>query len=288
MDIQTALDILKEQQDHELLKECQYLLNQFKENILTLETRSFLSGKYDPSDCLVSIFAGAGGTDAQDWTQMLLRMYIRWVEKKEFSSSILDQTIGDEAGIKSVTIMVKGEFAYGLLKHEHGIHRLVRLSPFNANDKRQTSFAAVDVIPHLDPQFDLKIDTKDLRIDTFRASGAGGQHINKTDSAVRITHLPSGTVATSQQSRSQIENKELAMGILKSRLVRLMEEQHLEQVSQLRGSQKENAWGNQIRSYVFHPYKLVKDLRTNVETSQLNEVMDGDIDMFIQSSLRQL
>ena len=277
----------EDEHDDVALAEFKNVLTKLVERVDQIELQSLLSGKYDATSCYFSLNAGAGGTDAQDWNEMLLRMYLRWMEKKGFKTTIIDQTDGDEAGIKSVTVHVVGEFAYGYLKNEVGIHRLVRLSPFNANNKRQTSFAACDVIPEMtQDNLTIDIDTKDLRIDTYRASGAGGQHVNKTDSAVRITHLPTGLVAQSQQSRSQTANKETAMGILKARILVLLEKQEKEKIQDLRGDVKDIAWGNQIRSYVFHPYKLVKDLRTNVETSQLQAVMDGDIDVFIEEHLK--
>ena len=287
MDIEAGFELLKESEDADLLSEQKQNLETFKKGVAELEIKSFLSGKFDTSNCFVSIFAGAGGTDAQDWTQLLLRMYLRWFEKKGFTVEVIDESLGEEAGLKSVTLDVKGDYAYGLLKHEAGVHRLVRISPFNANDKRQTSFAAVDVVPQVDKQTEISIDVKDLKIDTYRSSGAGGQHVNKTDSAVRITHLPTGLVVTSQHSRSQISNREMAMSILMSRLAKLMEEQHIQYVNELRGDVQENAWGHQIRSYVFHPYKLVKDLRTNYETSNVQDVMDGELDPFIEASLRE-
>ena len=288
-DIQVYLDMAKEEPDQadSLLKEAGQLETELKKRLSKLEITTLLSGKFDTSACIFSIYAGAGGTDAQDWAQMLYRMYLRWFEKKGFTVELIDETLGEEAGIKSATLVVRGEFAYGLCKTEIGIHRLVRLSPFNANDKRQTSFAAVDIIPEISTDFsDMDIDTKDLRVDTYRASGAGGQHINKTDSAIRITHLPTGIVAQSQNSRSQGANKETAMMILKSRIAKRMEEEHQTKVNELRGPSKENGWGNQIRSYVFHPYKMVKDLRTSVETSDVQGVMDGDLDAFIEAALR--
>ena len=290
-DIETFFELIKEddlyRQDSSLNDEYKAVFEIFKSKIDVLEITALLSGDYDRYDAIFSINSGAGGTDAQDWAQMLLRMYVRWFEKKGYFFEILDEMMGDEAGIKSVTIHVKGEFVFGLLKQEIGVHRLVRLSPFNANNKRQTSFASVDVIPDIkDNLGELTIDPKELKIDTFRASGAGGQHVNKTDSAVRITHLPTGLVATSQASRSQLSNKETAMGILKSRLIMLMKEKHISKIQDLRGDVISNSWGNQIRSYVLHPYKLVKDLRTNLETSNVMDVLDGDIDDFIHSKLR--
>ena len=289
-DLEICVTLLNDDpEDADLLEEGRLIRTQLASHIEQLELNTLLSGKYDGHNCIFSIFAGAGGTDAQDWVQMLLTMYTRWFEKKGYKVEVLDETMGDEAGIKSVTLVVSGEYAYGYLKNENGVHRLVRLSPFNANNKRQTSFAAVDIVPKIDHDAtDIDIDTKDLKIDTFRASGAGGQHVNKTDSAVRITHLPTKIVVTSQASRSQGDNKDSAMGVLKSKLLKLMEAAHKDHVNDLRGDISENAWGNQIRSYVFHPYKLVKDLRTNIETSNLQSVMDGDLDLFIESNLRKL
>lgn len=287
-DISVYFDLYKESPDETLLNEADPLLTQLEKDLSALETKALLSGKYDTHACIFSITAGAGGTDAQDWTEMLLRMYTRWMEKSGFSVDLIDQSMGDEAGIKSATLMVRGEFAYGLLKTEKGVHRLVRLSPFNSNNKRQTSFAAVDILPEIKTDnSDLQLDSKDLKIDTFRASGAGGQHVNKTDSAVRITHLPTGLVATSQNSRSQGANKDTAMAILRSRILILMEEEEKQKIEDLRGKVTEIAWGNQIRSYVFHPYKMVKDLRTSIETSNVQAVMDGDLDAFIQAELKR-
>ncbi len=275
-----SVDIQSEIADH---------LTRLVGRIDTLEIRSYLSQKYDRYPCYFSLNAGAGGTDAQDWTEMLARMYSRWFDKNGFSVDLVDETPGDEAGLKSVTFRVAGEFAYGLLKTEVGVHRLVRISPFNANDKRQTSFAAVDVVPEITQDFsEFEIPTKDIRIDTFRATGAGGQHINKTDSAVRVTHLPTGLVAQSQASRSQISNRETAINLLKSRLIQLMESQHKAHIDELRGVEKDIAWGNQIRNYVFHPYKMVKDTRTGVETTDVQGVMDGDLDTFVHAQLKQM
>ena len=273
--------------DESALSELESTVSTLERVLDQMEIHTLLSGKYDTSDAIFSIQAGAGGTDAQDWVQILIRLYTRWCEDKSYNVSIIDQHDGEEAGIKSVTIKVSGDYAYGYLKHEKGVHRLVRLSPFNANNKRQTSFAMVDVVPHIEDLSDqVTIDEGDLRIDTFRASGAGGQHVNKTDSAVRITHIPTGIVVSSQSSRSQQSNKQVAMDILSSRLVQLMEEQHKDHVNDIRGEKKDIAWGNQIRSYVFHPYKLVKDLRSGEQTSQLQDVLDGDIDSFIFSVMR--
>ncbi len=287
-EFEVYLDLIKSnEEDHDLMTEAIALKQQIETDINQLELNALLSGKYDDHNCIFSIFSGAGGTDAQDWVQILLRMYTRWFEKKGYKVDVLDETMGDEAGIKSVTLVVSGDYAYGYLKNENGVHRLVRLSPFNANNKRQTSFAAVDVVPKVDAnQTLLDIDPKTLKIDTYRASGAGGQHVNKTDSAVRITHLPTNIVVTSQASRSQGSNKEAAMGVLKSKLIKRMEDEHKDHVNDIRGDISENAWGNQIRSYVFHPYKLVKDLRTSVETSNLEAILNGELDLFINSGLR--
>ncbi len=287
-ELEVYVDLLNSsEEDSSVVNEVIALKQQIETRINHLELTALLSGKYDAHHCIFSIFSGAGGTDAQDWAQILLRMYTRWFEKKGYKVEVLDETVGDEAGIKSVTLIVSGEYAYGYLKNENGVHRLVRLSPFNANNKRQTSFAAVDVVPKIDAnQAMIDIDSKTLKIDTFRASGAGGQHVNKTDSAVRITHLPTNIVVTSQSSRSQGANKEAAMAVLKSKLIKLMEDEHKDHVNDIRGNITENAWGNQIRSYVFHPYKLVKDLRTNIETSNLESVLNGELDLFINSGLR--
>jgi peptide chain release factor 2 len=283
----TYIELISTETDAELLLEAQTLKSEITKKIDALEIKALLSGKYDAHNCVFSIFSGAGGTDAQDWVQILLRMYVRWFEKQGFKVDVIDETLGEEAGIKSVTLIVSGEYAYGYLKNENGVHRMVRLSPFNANNKRQTSFAAVDVIPKIESTpSEIDIDPKTLKIDTFRASGAGGQHVNKTDSAVRITHLPTNIVVTSQSSRSQGENKAAAMGVLISKLMTRMESEHKAHLNDIRGDINENAWGNQIRSYVFHPYNLVKDLRSGVETSNLKEVLDGHIDLFINSGLR--
>ena len=289
-DIEVLTELIKEEGDsEENTQELKGYLDRFISRIDVLEVRSYLSGKYDRYDCYFSLNSGAGGTDAQDWTEILLRMYTRWFDTRGFSYEIVDEMPGDEAGLKSVTVLVRGEFAYGFCKTEVGVHRLVRISPFNANGKRQTSFAAVDVVPEINQDYsDFHIDPKDLRVDTFRATGAGGQHINKTDSAVRVTHIPTGLVAQSQASRSQISNRETALNLLKARLIQLMETQHKQHIEDLRGIEKDIAWGNQIRNYVFHPYKLVKDTRTGVETTDLGAVMDGDLDPFVHAQLKEM
>lgn len=286
LEVMTEL-LLEENVSDTELEEHRQNIASVANRVADLEVNCLLSGKYDDHDCIFTIQSGAGGTDAQDWADMLFRMFVRWMEQNGYQATVVEVSDGDEAGIKSATINVKGPMAYGYLKQEIGVHRLVRISPFNANGKRQTSFAAVEVIPQLDADYaDITIPPDMLKIDTYRASGAGGQHVNKTDSAVRITHVPTGLVAQSQSSRSQGSNKETAMSILKSRLIQLMEAQHKENISDIKGESKDIAWGNQIRSYVFHPYKMVKDHRTDYETSNVDAVMDGDLTPFIHASLR--
>jgi len=261
----------------------------FFDQFSKLNRELLYSGPYDDYDVIMTIYAGAGGTDAQDWAQMLLRMYTRWVEKsKGLSSKIIDQSSGEEAGLKSVTLEIGGNLAYGKLKGEQGVHRLVRLSPFNADHLRQTSFAMVEVMPKIDQPGVIVIDEKDLKIDVFRAGGHGGQSVNTTDSAVRITHLPTNITVTIQNERSQLQNKETALTILRSRLVRLQLEQHKEKIDELKGPNEQAAWGNQIRNYVLHPYNMVKDLRTKFETSDTQSVLDGEIDGFIEAYLKLL
>lgn len=253
-----------------------------------LKSQLKFSGQFDDFDAILSIHAGAGGTDAQDWAQMLLRMYVRWCEKSDFTVSTIDESTGEEAGIKSVTIEVTGSFAYGKLKGEHGVHRLVRLSPFNADNLRQTSFAKVEVMPKIDKPEMVELDEKDLKIDVYRSGGHGGQSVNTTDSAVRITHIPTNIVVAIQNERSQLQNRETAMTILRSKLAQLQQEQHLENLAELKGPNEQAAWGNQIRSYVLHPYKQVKDLRTRYETSDAEGTLDGHIDPFIDSYLEYI
>ena len=276
-----VLKELMEENDEETAKEIISEVKALSKEIDTLKIETILSGEYDRNDAILTLHTGVGGSDANDWTEMLLRMYTRWCEKKGYSLETIDYLPGDEAGVKSVTLKVKGEFAYGYLKAEKGIHRLVRISPFNANGKRQTSFASVEVLPELTSDQDIEINPVDLRIDTYRAGGAGGQHVNKTESAVRITHIPTGIVVQCQNERSQFSNRDTAMGMLKSKLIELKERSHKEKIEDLTGELKDMGWGSQIRSYVFHPYSMVKDHRTNVETSNVNGVMDGDIDNFI-------
>lgn len=245
------------------------------------------SGPYDDHDAIISIYAGAGGTDAQDWAQMLMRMYVRWAESQGYNVKVVEESPGEEAGIKSVTLEVDGDFTYGNLKGEHGVHRLVRQSPFNSAASRETSFAKVDILPKIDQPNELEIDDKDLRVDVFRSGGHGGQSVNTTDSAVRVTHIPTGISVAIQNERSQLQNKETAMTILRSRLARMQAEQHLEHLGELKGPNKSAEWGNQIRSYVLHPYKQVKDLRTKYETSDPDKVLDGGLQSLIDAYLDQ-
>jgi peptide chain release factor 2 len=251
-----------------------------------MERLLLMSEPYDDRPAIVSVHAGAGGTESQDWAEMLLRMYLRWAERNRFKTEILDQTEGEEAGLKSVTFAVDGRWAYGRLKSERGVHRLVRISPFDSQKRRHTSFALVEVMPEVPPDAAVEIDDRDLRIDTYRSSGAGGQHVNKTDSAVRITHLPTGIVVTCQNERSQAQNKERAMAVLRAKLVERQQEEREVELARLRGDHVEAGWGNQIRSYVLQPYTMVKDLRTGVETSNPTAVLDGDLDAFMEGYLR--
>lgn len=271
--------------DDSLSNELTAQITQASQTFTALKEELKFNGPYDDHDAIISLYAGAGGTDAQDWTQMLFRMYSRYFEKNKWKVAVIDQSAGDEAGLKSITIEVNGNFAYGKLKGEHGVHRLVRLSPFNSDNLRQTSFAKVEVVPKLDKPEELEVDEKDLKIDVYRAGGHGGQSVNTTDSAVRITHLPTGLSVAIQNERSQLQNKETAMTILRSRLAQLQLEQHQEAVSDLKGPNQSAEWGNQIRSYVLHPYKQVKDLRTKYETSDPDAVLDGNLDPLINAYL---
>ncbi len=286
-DVDVLLEMAEEESDASLLKEAEETLKSIESTLDKLEVRKVLSGEFDRNNAIVTIHAGAGGTESCDWAEMLMRMYVRWAERKGYEVEILDFQENEEAGIKSATLLIKGPYAYGFLRAEHGTHRLVRISPFDSNARRHTSFCGVIVVPEIDDEIDIEIREEDLRIDTYRASGAGGQHVNKTDSAVRITHLPTGIVVTCQSERSQIQNRQRAMKILKARLYELEMRKREKKIAQARGEHKSIAWGNQIRSYVFHPYKLVKDLRTGVETSNVEAVMDGEIDQFIEAYLKQ-
>ncbi len=271
--------------DPSLEKDLQQQLHKLSKHYDDLHKELAYSGPYDENSAFISIHAGAGGVDAQDWASMLLRMYTRWAEANNFKTNIIDESAGEEAGIKSVSLEINGPLTYGKLKGEHGVHRLVRLSPFNANNLRQTSFAKVEVLPEIDEPESVPLDDKDLKVDVFRAGGHGGQSVNTTDSAVRVTHLPTGIVVSIQNERSQIQNKETAMTILRSKLAQLQIEQHKENIAELKGPNQSAEWGNQIRSYVLHPYNMVKDLRTRHETSNTKAVLDGEIDEFIKAYL---
>ena len=276
-----------EEFDEDLKKDILNLTKKLEIDIEKLELETFLSGKYDLNNAIITIHPGAGGTESQDWAEMLYRMYTRWAAKNNFLVKEIDYLEGDEAGLKSVTFEIIGDYAYGYLKSEKGVHRLVRISPFDAGGRRHTSFASVEVLPEIADDTDIEINPDDLRIDTYRASGAGGQHVNKTSSAVRITHIPTNTVAASQAERSQLQNKETAMKMLKSKLLALKEKEQKDKIEDLIGEQKDIAWGSQIRSYVFCPYTLVKDHRTNYEVGNVEIVMNGDIDGFIDAYLKQ-
>lgn len=279
-------ELVKEENDEELLAELEEEITILSQKMNDFELQLLLSEEYDSKNAILELHPGAGGTESQDWGSMLLRMYTRWGEKRGFKVETLDYLPGDEAGIKSVTLLFKGHNAYGYLKAEKGVHRLVRISPFDSSGRRHTSFVSCEVMPEFDETINIEIRTEDLKIDTYRASGAGGQHINTTDSAVRITHLPTNTVVTCQNERSQIKNKAQAMNMLKAKLYQREIEQQQADLDEIRGEQKEIGWGSQIRSYVFHPYSMVKDHRTSAETGNLGAVMDGDIDMFIDAYLR--
>ena len=287
-DILTLIDMGYEENDESLIPELRGELDEFIREFDELRIGTLLSGEYDKNNAILKLNAGAGGTESCDWCGMLYRMYTRWAERKGFTIEVLDYLDGDEAGIKSVTFQVNGLNAYGYLKSEKGVHRLVRISPFNAQGKRQTSFVSLDVMPDIEGDLDVDIDEKDLRIDTYRSSGAGGQHINKTSSAIRITHIPTGTVVQCQNERSQFQNKDKAMQMLKAKLYLLKKEANAEKLSDIRGEVKEIGWGNQIRSYVLQPYTLVKDHRTDVETGNVDAVLDGGLDIFINGYLKWL
>lgn len=285
-DIGILIDLAMEEEDASMVPEIQNAYEEYKKKFEELRIKTLLNGEYDGNNAIISIHAGSGGTDAQDWAEMLLRMYTRWSESKGYKVKILDYQDATEGGIKSATLLIEGENAYGYLKNEKGVHRVVRISPFDSSGRRHTSFASLDVIPEMDENITVDINPDDLRIDTFRSSGAGGQHVNKTDSAIRITHIPTNIVVSCQNERSQHQNKETAMKVLMAKLMELAQEEHKANLDELKGDYSQITWGSQIRSYVFHPYSLVKDHRTNAEVGNVYAVMDGELDYFINEKLK--
>jgi peptide chain release factor 2 len=286
-DIDTLISLAEETQDESVVPEIEEMYQRVVGDAETLRIKTLLKGEYDQNNAIMHIHAGSGGTDAQDWAEILLRMYTRWAERKGYKIKILDLQEDTEGGVKSATMLIEGENVYGYLKNEKGVHRLVRISPFDAGGRRHTSFSSVDVMPEIDADLTVEIDEDDLRIDTFRSSGAGGQHVNKTDSAIRITHIPTNVVVSVQNERSQHQNKEVAMKILLSRLTELRLQEHKDNLKELKGDFSQITWGSQIRSYVFHPYTMVKDHRTGAEVGNVERVMDGDLDYFINEKLKQ-
>ncbi|MEK4297857.1 peptide chain release factor 2 [Oceanobacillus sp. FSL W8-0428] len=284
--LEVSYELVKEENDQELFEDLQSELQEFKDQVNKFELQLLLSEPYDANNAILELHPGAGGTESQDWASMLLRMYQRWAESHSFSVETIDYLPGEEAGVKSVTLLIKGHNAYGYLKAEKGVHRLVRISPFDSSGRRHTSFVSCDVTPEMSDDVDIEIKSEDIKVDTYRASGAGGQHVNTTDSAVRITHLATNIIVTCQNERSQIKNREQALKMLKSKLYQLEIEKQKQELAEIRGEQMEIGWGSQIRSYVFHPYSMVKDHRTDVETGNTQAVMDGEIDMFIDGYLR--
>ena len=286
-DSYTLIQLGIEEEDGSVLEEVRENMKSLRKDIDDLKIQTLFSGSYDKNNAILTLHSGAGGTEAQDWVAMLYRMFTRWAEKKGYALKELDYLEGEEAGIKSVSVLISGQYAYGYLKSEKGVHRLVRISPFDASGRRHTSFASAEVMPELDDDVQVEINPEDLKIDTYRSSGAGGQHVNKTESAIRITHIPTGIVAACQNERSQFQNKETAMKMVKAKLLELKEREQKDKVDGIKGEQRDIAWGSQIRSYVFHPYSMVKDHRTNVEMGNVNAVMDGEIDEFINAFLKQ-
>jgi peptide chain release factor 2 len=286
-DIEVLIELGMEAQDESVIPEVEKSFKTLQKDVESFRIETLLKGQYDRNNAIFTIHSGAGGLEAQDWAEMLLRMYTRWAERKGYAITILDMLRDYEAGIKSATLLIEGENAYGYLKSEKGVHRLVRISPFDTAGKRHTSFASVDVMPELDDEVKVEIDEEDLKIDTYRSSGAGGQHVNKTDSAVRITHIPTGIIVQCQNERSQHSNKEMAMKMLFAKLLEIKEQEHKDKIDDIKGEYREIAWGSQIRSYVFHPYNLVKDHRTGEETGNTGAVMDGELDDFINAYLKQ-
>ncbi len=286
-ELEVTLEMAAEAEDEELAKEAEELAKKLTDSLEDLRLRTLLNGKYDKNNAIISVHAGSGGTDAQDWAEMLLRMYTRWCEKKGYKAKLIDMQDDTEGGIKSATLLVEGENAYGYLKNEKGVHRIVRISPFDSSGRRHTSFSSLDVTPEIDDDVTVEINPEDLKIDTYRSSGAGGQHVNTTDSAIRITHLPTNIVVTCQNERSQHQNRDVAMKLLMSKLVELKEREQKENLDELKGDYSQITWGSQIRSYVFHPYTMVKDHRTGAEVGNVDAVMDGDLDYFINEKLKQ-
>ena len=287
-DLVTLVALAIEENDESVLGEVKTGFSELSSNLNSMKLETLLSGKYDANSAILTLHAGAGGTEAQDWCEMLYRMYTRWAERRGFKTETIDFLDGEEAGLKSVTFRIEGLNAYGYAKCEKGVHRLVRISPFDSSGRRHTSFASLDVMPEIDDDIDVNINAEDLKVDTYRASGAGGQHINKTESAIRITHIPTGVVVTCQNERSQHKNRDMAMKMLKSKLIEIAEREHKEKIEDLKGVQMEIGWGSQIRSYVFHPYSMVKDHRTSFETGNTGAVMDGELDGFIDAYLTAL
>ena len=286
-DAKLMLEMAIEEEDTSMESELEGIVKQLTAEVEHREVLLLLSGEYDKNNAILTFHAGAGGTEAQDWCSMLIRMYLRWAEKQGYSISLMDEQVGDEAGIKSATFLIKGENAFGYMKSEKGVHRLVRISPFDSAARRHTSFCAVDVMPEIDETVEINLDMKDVQVDTYRASGAGGQHINKTDSAVRMTHIPTGIVVQCQSERSQIQNREQCLKLLRAKLFELELEKQAELKEQLGGTYQAIEWGSQIRSYVFHPYNMVKDHRTSVETGNVQAVMDGNLDQFMEGFLKK-